>query len=140
VLSLRKNALKTLVFTVPLILILLEGSASSQSKYEKEWCNNFGLLFHTVTSWRDQQKTLKESMEMMAKLFREHPEVNTEYPNKSFETVFVGVIFNVYGNPSYRAFGPEMNRNIVQSRCDSIGPANFIMEVDKWWRESFRQK
>jgi hypothetical protein len=131
--------LKTIVFTVLLTVILLKVSASSQGKYDREWCDVVGQIFHQVTSWRDQGKTVKESLEIMAKFVREHPEVNAEYPNKGFETVFGGVIFNVYSNPSYRAFGPEMNRNIVQSKCDKIGPANFITEVDTWWREYVRQ-
>jgi hypothetical protein len=56
------------------------------------------------------------------------------------ETFFVGAVFNVYKNPPYSALGPEMNRNIVQSKYDTIGPTNFMMEVDKWWREFARQK
>ena len=132
--------MKIVIVTIFLTLIVLKGSASSQGPYNKEWCNTLGLVFHQVTSWRDQQITLKDSLDIMAKLVRERPEVNTEYPHKVMETFFVGAVFNVYKNPSYSSFGPEMNRNIVQSRYDTIGPTNFMMEVDKWWREFARQK
>ena len=66
------------------------------------------------------------------------------YPPKCrfwhFSDRLLGIVFHVYLNPAYRAFGPEMNRNMVQSRCERIGAERFMLELDHWWRDFARKK
>jgi hypothetical protein len=59
---------------------------------------------------------------------------------QTYETLVMGVVVHVYKHPMYRAFGPEMNRNMAQSRCERVGAANFMKEIDTEMRKLVSQK
>ena len=135
--------MKTRVWTVVLALMLLQGAAASQEPNEQAWCKNFGLAFHQITSWREQGTTIKQSFEIMAQAHRQTAEGSTPMPQDAaqfYETLMMGMVVHVYKHPMYRAFGPEMNRNRAQSRCERVGATNFMKEIDTETRILVSQK
>ena len=135
--------MKTRVWTVGLALMLLQGAAASQEPYEQAWCKNLALAFHQVTLGREQGKTIKESFEIMAQAHRQIAEGSTSAPQdvlQAFEILTIGVVVHVYKHPLYRAFGPEMNRNMAQSRCERVGAYNFMDEIGTETRKLVSQK
>ena len=139
----RRTGVKTRVWTLVLALMLLQGTAFSQEPYEQEWCKNFGLAFHQVTSWREQGTPLKQSLEIMAQAQREVAEGSKPMPKdaaQTYQIVLIGVVVHVYMHPIHRTFGPEMNRNMAQSRCERVGVANFMLDIDKEMRKLVSQK
>ena len=131
--------MKTSIRTVVLTLMLLQGSATSQESYAQEWCNNLGLAFHQVTSWREQGTTMKQSMEVMAQAQRETTSMPKDLA-QTYRTLMLGVIVHVYKHPMYRGFGPEMNRNLAQERCEQVGAENFMKDIDTGMRKLISQK
>ena len=135
--------METRVWTVVFALMLLQGAVASQEPNDPAWCKNFGLLFHQYTSWREQGKTVKQSLEYIAQTNRELVERSNPVSQdtvKVFNTLAIGVVVHVYQHPMYRAFGPEMNRNMAQSRCEQVGAENFMLEIDKEMRKLVSQK
>ena len=125
--------MKTRAWSAVLALMLLQGAAASQETNEQAWCKNFGLAFHQITSWREQGKTIKQSFEIMAQAHRQTagPTPMPQDAAQFYETLMMGMVAHVYMHPMYRTFGPEMNRNMAQARCERVGAANFMLEIDK---------
>ena len=135
--------MKTRAWPVVLALMLLQSTAASQEPYEQGWCKNFGLFFHQATSWREQGTTIKQSFEIMAQAHRQKAEGATPLPQdaaQTFETITMGIVVHVYKHPMYSVFGPEMNRNMAQSRCERVGAENFVKEIDTTMRKLLSQK
>ena len=138
-----RTCVKATVGAMVLAVLVLHSSAASQERNEQEWCKNFGLFFHQITTDRDKGTTLKDNMEVWARAKREQAEINAHVPQELYQTMgtlTIGIVFHVYLNPAYRAFGPEMNRTMVQSRCERIGAERFMLELDHWWRDFARKK
>jgi hypothetical protein len=134
---------KATVGAMVLAVLGLHSSAASHERKEQEWWKNFGLFFHHITTDRDQGTTLKDHMEVWARATREQAEINAPVPqelSQTMGTLTIGIVFHVYLHPAYRAFGPERNRNRVQSRCERIGAERFMLELDHWWRDFARNK
>jgi hypothetical protein len=54
---------------------------------------------------------------------------------QTHQTLMMGVVVHVYKHPMYRTFGPEMNRNMAQARCERVGAENFMKDIDTEMRK-----
>ena len=135
--------MKSKGWIVGLTLMLLQGAAAAQVSNEQAWCNNLGLAFHQVTSWREQGKTIKESFEIMARAHRQTTETSTSMRQevvKTLQTIMMGVVIHVYKHPMYGVFGPEMNRTAAQAQCERVGVEQFMKDIDTEMRKLVSQK
>jgi hypothetical protein len=87
-----------------------------------------GLAFHGITAAREQGTSLKDTLDLMAQRVQQAPDEGIPLTVRLHMGILVA--WNVYANPLYKRFGPEMNKLTAQERCKLIGVVAFLKELE----------